>query len=90
MLLEVLMQYSCIIPHKPSPLKQRFCNIQIVIITNFVVVSSVGIKRVDCIALHHTCDMYWKYNFCQFVVLLLYSLIFIDVSFILAFFLDRQ
>ena len=31
-----------------SPLQQRFCNIQIVIITNFVVVSSVSIKKVVC------------------------------------------
>ena len=30
-----------------SPLDRRFRDIQIVIITNFVVVSSVGIKRVD-------------------------------------------
>ena len=36
MLLEDIMQCVCII------------DIQIVIITNFVVVSSVGIKRVDC------------------------------------------
>ena len=28
-----------------------FCDIQIVIVTNFVVVSSVGIKRVDCISI---------------------------------------
>ena len=31
------------------PLKRRFCGSQIVIITNYVVVSSVGIKRVVCI-----------------------------------------
>ena len=31
------------------PLKRRFRDSQIVIITNFVVVSSVGIKRVVCI-----------------------------------------
>ena len=49
MLHEGLMQYSCIISHKLSPLERRFRDIQIVIITNFVVVSSVGIKRVDCI-----------------------------------------
>ena len=48
MLLEVLMQYSCINSHKLSSLERRFRDIQIVIITNFVVVSSVGIKRVDC------------------------------------------
>ena len=30
------------------PLKRMFRDSQIVIITNFVVVSSVGIKRVDC------------------------------------------
>ena len=30
------------------PLKRRFRDSQIAIITNFVVVSSVGIKRVDC------------------------------------------
>ena len=47
MLLEVLMQYSCIISQKLSPLEQRFHDIQIVIITNFVIVSNVGIKRVD-------------------------------------------
>ena len=48
MLLEVLMQYSCIISEKLSPLERRFYDIQIVIITNFAVVSNVGIKRVDC------------------------------------------
>ena len=47
-LLEVLMQYSYIISHELSPFQRRFCCIQIVIITKFVVVSSVGIKRVDC------------------------------------------
>ena len=47
MLLEVLMQYSCIISHKLSLLERRFRNIQIVIKTNFVVVASVGIKRMD-------------------------------------------
>ena len=31
-----------------SPLEQNFCDIQIVIITNVVVVSSVSIKRVGC------------------------------------------
>ena len=51
MLLEVLMQYSGIISQNLSPLVRRFCNIQIVIITNFVAVSSVSIKRVDCITL---------------------------------------
>ena len=48
MLLEILMQCSCIISHKVPPLERRFRDIQIVIITNFVVVSSVGIKRVYC------------------------------------------
>ena len=49
MMLEVLMRYSCIISHKlSSPLERRFGDIQIVIITNFVVVSSDGIKRVEC------------------------------------------
>ena len=51
MLLEVLMQYSGIISLKLSPLELRFCGIQIVTIMNFVVVLSVGIKRVDCIRL---------------------------------------
>ena len=49
MLLEVLMQYSCIISHLLSPTERRFRDIQIVVITNFIVVSSVDIKRVDCI-----------------------------------------
>ena len=40
------IQYSCIICDKFLSLKQRFRDSQIVIITNFVVVSSVGIKRV--------------------------------------------
>ena len=31
-----------------SPLEQRFRDIQIVIITNFVIVLRVHIKRVDC------------------------------------------
>ena len=42
------MQYSCIISHQLSPLEQRVPDIQIVIVTNFVVVLSVSIKRVDC------------------------------------------
>ena len=49
MLLEVLMQYSCIVFHYLSSLEQRFRDIQIVIITNFVVVSNVAIKRADSI-----------------------------------------
>ena len=49
MLLEILMQCSCIISHEMPPLEQRFCDIPIVIITNFVIVSSVGIKTV----MHH-------------------------------------
>ena len=32
--------------------ERRFCDIQIFIITNFVVVSNVGIKRVDSIWLY--------------------------------------
>ena len=47
--LKFFMQYSCIISHLLSPLQRMFRDIQIVIITNFVVVSNVGIKRVDCI-----------------------------------------
>ena len=49
MLLEDFMQCFCIISHKPSLFERRFCDIQIVIITNFVVISSVSIKKVDCI-----------------------------------------
>ena len=49
MLLEILMQCSCIISHSLPSLERRFRDIQIVIITNFVFVSSVGTKRVDCI-----------------------------------------
>ena len=48
MLLEILMQYSSIISHLLSPLERRFRDIQIVIITKFVVVWRVGIKRVHC------------------------------------------
>ena len=48
MWLEVLMQYSGIISQKLSPLVRRFRDILIIIITNFVIVLSVGIKRVDC------------------------------------------
>ena len=47
MLLEVLMQYPCIISYKLLLLERRFCDVQIVSITNFVVVSSVGIKMVN-------------------------------------------
>ena len=47
-LLEVFMQYFCIISHYLSLLEQRFCDFQIVIITNSVIISSVCIKRVDC------------------------------------------
>ena len=32
------------------PLKQKFSDSKIVIITNYVVVSNVGIKRVDCMS----------------------------------------
>ena len=39
------------ISHQLSPLERRVRDIQIVIVTNFVVLSSVGIKRVDCITL---------------------------------------
>ena len=48
MLLEVSMQCSCIIYLTLSPLERRFRDIQIVIITTFVVVSDVSIKRVEC------------------------------------------
>ena len=49
MLLEDIMQCFCIISHWPSPPEQMFHDIQLVILMNFVVVSSVSIKRVDCI-----------------------------------------
>ena len=49
MLLEVLMQYSCLISHSLSPLKRRFRDIQIVIITNVVVLTSAGVTRVNYI-----------------------------------------
>ena len=52
MLLEVLMQYSCIISHWLSPLELRFRDSQNVTIAKFVVVSSADIKRVDCIAVY--------------------------------------
>ena len=39
----------CIISYYLSPLQRMFHDIQIVIITNFVIVLSVAIKRVDCI-----------------------------------------
>ena len=42
------MEYSCIFSDKLSPLEQRFRASQIIFITNFVIISSVGIKRVDC------------------------------------------
>ena len=45
MLLEVLLQYSCIISPQQSPLERRLLDIQNVI-------SSVGLKRVDCIYEH--------------------------------------
>ena len=48
MFLVDFMQCSCIISHQLSLSERRFCDIQIVIIANVVVVSSVGIKRVDC------------------------------------------
>ena len=56
MFLEVLMQYSCLISHLLSPLERRFHDIIIVIITNVVVVSSVGIKSVDCIRFNQDDD----------------------------------
>ena len=48
MLLEVLMQCSGIISDYLSTPERRFRYIQIVIISNFLVVLNVGIKRVDC------------------------------------------
>ena len=48
MLLENLIQYSCIISHYLSPLKRRFRDIQFVIVTNFGVELSVDIKQADC------------------------------------------
>ena len=45
------IKYSCIICDYLLPLKRRFRDSEIVIITNFVVVSSVRIKRVVCIFL---------------------------------------
>ena len=50
MFLEVLMEYSCMMSPELSPPELRFCDIQIVII--IVVVSSVGIKRADCIIIN--------------------------------------
>ena len=41
------MQYSCIISHWLSPLKRRFRDILIIIITNIVVLTSVVVTRVD-------------------------------------------
>ena len=41
------------ISHQLSPFGRRFHDIQIVIITNFAVASSVGIKRINCI---HICQ----------------------------------
>ena len=43
------IEYSCIICDYLLPLERRFRDSQIVIITNFVLVSSVGINRVVCI-----------------------------------------
>ena len=43
------IQYSCIICDKLLPFKRRFRDSQIVIITKFVVVASVGIKMDACI-----------------------------------------
>ena len=42
------MQYSCLNSYQLSPLERRVRDIQIVIVMNFVVVLSVGIKRVVC------------------------------------------
>ena len=58
-----LMVYSCIISHQLSPLERRVHDIQIVIVMNFLVVSSVGIRRVDCIVvkiLGHLPYIGWK------------------------------
>ena len=51
MLLEILMKCSCIISHELPHPARRFRGIQIVIITNVVVVSSGGINWVDCMFL---------------------------------------
>ena len=47
MLSEDLMLYSCTTSPQLSPPELKFCDIQIVII--IIVVSIVGLKRVDCI-----------------------------------------
>ena len=44
----MFVKFKCKISHSLSPLERRFRDIQIVIITNSVVVLSVGIRRVDC------------------------------------------
>ena len=46
--LKYQVQYSYIICDLLLPIKRRFRDSKIVIITNFVVVSSVGINRIDC------------------------------------------
>ena len=53
------------------PLKRRFRDSQTVIITNSVVISSVGIKRVVCknkIAEHVIVSREIKYHFCRYWV----------------------
>ena len=52
--------YSCIICDRLLPLKRRFRDSQIVIITNFVVVSNVGIKRIVCITVSR---INWMYTY---------------------------
>ena len=47
--LKFYKQCSCIICDYLLPLKQKFRDSQIVIITSYVVVSSIGIKRVVCL-----------------------------------------
>ena len=85
MLLDILMQYSCIISHQLSLLERRFHDIQIVIIKNLVAVSSgVGIKRVDCIFWLGLFPLHHISVFC-FVLLPLFWIHLLSVCFVLSF-----
>ena len=72
-----LIQYSCIISHQLSSLERRVLDSQIVNVTNFVVVSSVGINGTDCSILHNILVVcifnYFTYLFCPRIQGMIFS-----------------
>ena len=85
MLLDVLIQYSCFLHNFSLTVERKFRDSQIFSLTNFVVVSSVGIKKVDCNKLHHLkCDIK------RLDTLGIFSVFFFFCFFFCFFFLQRR